>query len=878
MGWVLRLLARFRAIFSKSSLDEDLDAELIHHLELLTEENVRNGMTEKEARRQARITFGGVEKIRELHREARGITWLEHAFRDLGFSTRLLWKSKGFSFAVIATLAICIGLNTTVYSTLYRLVLEPLPFKDPERIVHIFNVPKSGVRSHSSSNTAQYLDFKRNADMFENIALSRMNIIHSRPERKTPLVVTPDFFELMGVEPILGRFFTDEEAQGHDEPFIVLTQTTWENEYASDPDIVGKARGERVIIGVAPRSLEVLDRRIDFFRPHSIRDNFGNNPRLGRSDLWGRLKPGVTREQAYTQLLEIEKRYHLENSSVEERTHFESIPRPFLLGKPNPYKARLLLLQGGALLVLLVGCINIVNLLLARAMRRCNELSLRHSFGAGKLPLIRLMLCECFLLSFCGALAGLALSWASIRFVNRYMTVIDPNEAPLQLGDALFVSTLTPALAITLIMSLVPFILLWKSGRIQKLDRNSRSSSTDKSARGFGNGLVVSQVAITFILLVGAGLLFRSFSNVLSVDPGFDQSSLVQGRMSMPFPDARSHERIGLRKKIVQTTLQIPGVEKACFLKSGSLVGTQHYTGRLVLRARQTETERDPLPILIMYVSSAFFDTMGIPITKGRSFYEGEDELDTFIVDEAFVETYLDGESALRTEMMTVRGSGLTPTTKVWPRVVGVAKRANFQGLQERDGIPIVYACCDQFTDRSWALVLRTQRSLDPLAREVRAELKELHPQLNWINPSSLDVSLDQLHLDRKGITLLSGVFAGLALVLSAVGIYGVLLYDVQQRQREIGIRSAIGASRGIVLKMILHQGLWKAGIGLGIGLLASIFLTRFLKDRLFDVTTLDPLTFSLAALFLLSVVLVASYLPARRAVRVDPIETLRAE
>ncbi|MCG8528627.1 MAG: ADOP family duplicated permease [Opitutales bacterium] len=875
-------------LFQPLRLEKELEIEMQHHLAFSKEHYEREGMSSNAAKKAALKGFGNVESLKEDCRDSWGTRVINDFIRDCRYSARMLRNSKGFSFAVVITLALCIGANITIFSALYHLVLRQLPFEEPENLVRIHYVNKETASKKlnpgnflDGASYSQYQDYKAETDLFENISLHYYLFRVVDSSQLKGVCATASFFDVMRVEPILGRFYTEEEMYPSTAPVVVLSETLWRTKYASDPDIIGKSfqflnKPPLTIIGVAPQSLETLDRNIRFFTPYHYR--LIEHERIPDSAFWARLKPGVSPNTVSERLLAIETHWNEEKADTQSKKMFERDQRRFRMNLSHPFENQLLMLQFGAFLVLLIGCVNVTNLLLGRAKKRQFELSIRHSCGASSVALGRMMFCESMILAFLGAIIGTVFSWVGLFSINNYLTSLDATTTAANLNATVFVWISVTATVISFLMGLIPLALLWKSGSIQKIDNSSRASSFGKGAKTFSNGLVVLQVAMTCALLIGAGLLFRSLTKVSEVDPGFDPSGVLQARIKLREVYEDRTKWVGVRNRILEVMREIPGVESVSFRYGTGDVFTKYtYSRYFAIRGVPLEPGEVGVRVHIKWIDGTFFETMGIPLLHGRTFFLGGDEPGRFIVDETFVEKYLPGKDPLVTELD--RRSSLGGGRNDWGRIVGVVGRANLEGQDRPDGLPIVYQNLDN-NEPLWGflLTIRTTRSLDSITPEMQSKLKEIHPQLHLYDPMFLDEAYHDLNLERRGITWLVGLFAVLAVLLSAVGIYGVLSFSVEQRRREIGIRSAIGASRREILSMILVQGLVKTGSGLVVGIIASFYLTRFLESQLFNVSTLDLGTYLSAPVMILLISLLASYLPARKAVKIDPHEALRAE
>jgi predicted permease len=887
----MRLLSRLRAVFTKPALDADFDEELAQHLAAATEDNVRAGMTPTEARRQARLALGGLDQTRELHRDERGLPWLENLLRDLRYAGRSLRRSLGFSLAVLVTLALCIGPNTAILSVLYALVYRPLPFHEPERLTSITQVAEKTGGAKRPSSVAQYLDFKAHADRFEDFGyFTSTNATtgeEDAPVRSAGMRVSTDLLSVLGLQPQLGRFFYPEEQTPGQDQVVLLSHAMWVKRYHADPKVIGREMRlddqACTIVGVAPACFEELFTDLDFIRPYSVRPE-ETNPQAryaGTVRLIGRLKPGVTIEAGRAQLAVLEKAFYDTTAVPPLRDFLDKGGYRIAVNDARqegaePIKAPLLLLQVGAALVLLIGCVNVASLLLARANARRPELVIRHALGAGRVALLRQMLMESFLLVSLAGVSGVGLALGMLRFMNHYLGTVVRHVPPVAMD--LHVLGIVSAVvgAIMLAMGVVPFAFLWRSGL--KMGETPKASA-GRRGRNALSALVVGQVAIALVLLIGAGLLIHSFARVMAVNLGFDATRVVQGRVNLPptrYKDPK--DNLAVRQRILTAMKEIPGVETAC-LTADFGIAASFQAAPFLLRGSSATAGNAQALVYINRVSPDYFATMGIRLRDGRVFRDDDEfaKIPAAIVDRAFAERYFAGRDVVGQEL--VFGTNPPPEGQPWIRIVGVVARANLTGLEGRDGWPFVYLLFNQQPSvGGLSFLVRSSRLESDVVSEMRARIRAIDPALPLYSAGSLASGLDYMLGTRRAIMFLLGLFAGLALILAAVGLYGVLNYDVSQRTREIGIRGAIGATRGQIVALILGQGLWKAAVGLVLGLIGALFLTRFLRKLLFDVSPVDPVAFGAVTVLLLLVALLASWLPARRAAKVDPVIALRAE
>ncbi len=816
--------------------------------------------------------------------------WLENLGRDFRFSLRSLRRAAGFSATVIVTLALCIGANTTIMSVLYGLILKPMPFRDAGQLVQVYNSFPKNNQPKVRVSVTQYLDYKANADLFAGVALWAVWTFNigedADPERGIGARVTPDYFAMLGVQPLLGRFYTMDECVPGKDAVLVLTQSFWERKFHADPGVIGrvvKLGGQPfTIIGVAPRSLGALNTDTTMLKPFEWQPQQAMpQARYAQAALmYARVKPGVAHSAALAQLATLEKRFQDEVAPAGARAFLERTGFQVRLGRvraeqTSSVRTSLLMLQGGALFVLLLGCVNVANLMLARANARQTELAVRQALGAGRGALARQMLVEGLVLAGGGAAIGLGLAWASLRLINTYTTAIIREVDPVRLDGAILGMTLAVALVVAGFIALLPVWQTWRTNLLAALQGGGRGASAGGGLRAASGLLVTAQVALALMLLIGACLLIRSFTRVMAVDPGFDAAHVVQGRTVFGFPGMTQEGALGERDLIVQRMKEIPGVEKVGY--TGSFPLFTGFTPTNIPIRGMSPTGTDALPTAIVnFVSPDYFDAMGIRLLEGRGFTVADTlpgARRVFIVDQNFAKKYYPGRSAVG-EVFMMGGPNTKP--EELPLVVGVVTPAKLSGLEDVSGTPFIFGL--MYPAPSFSLVLRTSRPAKVIVPLMREKLRSVDPSAPLYHEGSLEEDLGYMLSNRRGVMWLLGAFAGIALLLAAVGIYGMLAYDVAQRTKEIGIRGAIGASRGQIIGLILRQGMWKAGLGLLLGLGGAFYLSRYLGSLLFEVKPTDPLAFAVVTLLLLVVSLVASWLPARRAAKVDPVIALRAE
>ncbi|MCF7761552.1 MAG: ABC transporter permease [Cephaloticoccus sp.] len=820
------------------------------------------------------------------------VPWLEAIWRDLKFSVRSLRRSMTFTVAVIFTLALCIWANTSILSVLYGLVLKPMPLPDAGQVVDVYNMRTKEGQMHQNLGVGQYLDYREHADLFSGFALWRGWMFNIGEEggmmRYVGMQVTHEYLtSVLGLQPLKGRFFNAEDDVPGQDKVAVLTQSYWENNFHADPDIVGqeiRLSGEpHTIIGVIPRKFEKLSTAPVLLKPFIWRPEQAQpNWRLAQmGNITARIKPGVAHGAALAQLQTLEQQY-LETVADPglqdyikrggQRMGLEQLREQ----QVKPIRSGLLMLQGGALFVLVLGCVNVASLLLARSNTRQAELAVRQALGASRGVLARQLLTEAALLAVMGGALGTALAGLSLRMINAYAGAAIYGLPPVRLDGALLGLTLLISLGVALMIGLLPVLRMWQTGNLQNtIQTGNRGASRGGGVRALSGILVVAQVAFAFVLLCGAGLLIRSFTKVMAIDPGFDASKIIHIRAAYDSSYTDMAMLQGLQDRILEKMREIPGVDSVAY--SDRLPGfAADKLATLPLRGMAPGQDSTYPTAAVYRVSPEYFQTMGIRLLAGRNFtaddYRPGARL-VFIVDRKFAELHFPGQSAVG-QQFAFGPPDQKP--EMAPEIVGVAEVAKVNGL-EANNAPYVYLALDT-SKGGLSVELRTTRSFADMMPLIRSQLRSVDPALPIYQEKTMQKQLDDAAANRRGVMWLLGAFAGIALLLSAVGIYGMLAYDVTQRTKEIGIRGAIGSTRGQIVTLILRQGMMKAALGMGIGLVVALYLSRYLESLLYEVKPRDPLIFAGVALVLLLVGLMASWLPARRAAKVDPMTALRCE
>lgn len=883
---------RLRGLFRRQSAESETSEELRAHLDALIDRNLANGMPIEEARFAALRTFGVLEQVKEQCRDQLYWRWFEQISRDLRFSLRFLRRTPVFTVTVIGSLGLCIGANTALFSAFYSLILKPLPFPEPSQLVEIYNVyPKAGVMKLPMS-VAQYLDYNANADRFDGFALWAPWTFtvgaEGSPSRLMGARVTPDYFKILRVQPLLGRFYSSEECMpGHDR-VVVLTQTYWERHFGGSSSVIGddlRIDGETFsIIGVAPRSLEALHFGAAVLKPFEWTPNQADphaRHYYSNAFMFARVRPGISVGAAAAQLAILEARFFAHDTSLEMQGLRHATGHRVALGGVRAEQTKsiaqgLIFLQAAAMLLLVIGVVNVTNLMLARANARRSELAVRQALGAGPGALSLQLFTEAMLLVGASAVGAVAVASAAIRVLNIVHSEVLQSTPPITLDPQVIATTFLLSLLIATIVGLLPAARASRANLSTALHVTSHSASTGGRTIHWGNWMVSAQAGLALILLIGSALLIRSFVNVIAIEPGFAAHRFLHVRVALSSSYKGSENVKAARDRLMASLREISGVEAVTTMPGDIVKGL---FGPAAFQVRGSAPGVDgALPTAWnLGVTPEFFDTLGIRIVEGRGFSDADlkETRQVHVVDRAFAESHFPGRSPV--------GEGFedfspNPKPEQWPLIVGVAEVARFTGLDVRDPRPYIYTASSSSSSRVLSLIVRTNRRTAEILPLIREQIRRVDPTLPIYDVKRLDAVLDGLLDTRRGVMVMTGVFAVIAVLLAALGIYGMLAYAVSQRTREIGIRMTIGATRRDIVTFLLRQCLSKVGIGLILGLLSSLALTGYLRSELFGIEPNDAATFVVSVLLLLGVAALATWGPARRAAAVDPVITLRSE
>ena len=818
--------------------------------------------------------------------------------QDLRYALRMLLKSPGFTVVAVLTLALGIGANVAIFSVVYAVVLKPLPFPHPEQLVRVFDDLRGANNQDVGMSAPELWDLQDRSGVFQDIsAVAPSNSAVAGGERTVraeSLLTSPDYFSLLGAKPELGRVFTQQDAvPGFLEP-VVISDGFWRRNYGADPKIVGrKMRLDNdmyTIVGVMPPGFRHPGRTLNTDVEVWVAAGFNALPFPVPADrsvrmlpgAIGRLKPGLTVEQAQARLdayvSELSREYPNEYPAA-STWKVRLVPvKEDLVG---PQRSELLILFGAVGFVLLIACVNIANLLLARSSGRRREIAIRLTMGASRARLTRQLLTESALLSLISGVVAIF----TVLFLKSAIIGLAPadiprlNEVDISAGVLFFafwISIITGVL-----FGLAPALQAGNPNQVESLREGGRGTGTSRRHARLSRILVVSEVALSIVLLAGAGLLLKSFWHVLEVRPGFNPSHLSTVQIWIPISNNPAHDPYSVEEKRADFLLEVyrrvsalPGVEQTSISGNDTLpMNSGRNYSQFSILGRPADSESNPVADIAV-VDAQYFHTMEVPLISGRNF----SVLDTYktqpvaVIDQTLSRQYWQEKNPLGQQLKFGFGRGLQGVT-----IVGVAGDIKSDGF-EAPSVPHIYVALGQFAPVNAVVFLRSRGDTEHLGEAVRQEVEKLDPNVPVHSISSMDQIISRSVADRRFALELLGVFAAVALLLAAIGIYGVMSYSFSQRTHELGIRIALGAQRLDILRMALGEGMRVVVIGLASGLVGAAIMTRFFRSMLFDVAPADPLTFVSVSAILAGVALFACYIPAKRATHVDPLAALREE
>jgi putative ABC transport system permease protein len=815
---------------------------------------------------------------------------MEMLLQDVRYAIRTLIKSRGFTAVAVFALALGIGANTAIFSVINAAMIRPLPFKDPDRLVMVWEHNWPRARTQNVVSPANYLNWRERNSVFEDMAMfydTRYNLTDiDDPEEIPAQHVTTNFFNLIGVSPALGRAFEPADEQPEREPIVILSHSLWQRRFGGDPEIAGKTiklNGNIfTVIGVMPRDFQffikggsLTGNRPELWAP-VIFSPSDRTPRGRYVTAVARLKPGVTREQAQSDMSTIASTLEEQYPDFDKGWGVNVIPlREQFFGEIRP---ALWVLFGAVGFVLLIACANVANLLLSRAASRQKEIAIRTALGAGRFRIIRQLLTESLLLAALGGLLGLLLAMWGVDLLLALSPKDMPSLSGVGIDYQVLGFTLLISLVTGLIFGLVPALEASRPDLNETLKEGGKGAGSGTRSHRVRDVFVVAEIALALVLLIGSGLMIKSFLRLQSVNPGFNPENLLTVRLLLPESKyGQEPQRIAFFRQALSRIESLPGVREASAINFLPFTGLGAATS-FTIEGRPAPAAGEKPTVDSRVADPNYFRTMGIPLLKGRIFSEKEatEASHVVIVNEAMVRNYFPDEDPIGKRVTIAMSNKPVPS-----EIIGVVGDVKHAGL-DIEPRAMAYWPHPELVYPFMTIVVRTEG--DPLnfAPAVQREVQALDKDQPVADVRTMEQLLAASVARARFITLLLSIFAGVALLLAAVGIYGVMSYSVSQRTHEIGIRMALGASQKDVMKMVVGQGMALALVGVGIGLAAafllSFLLTRVMSSLLYGVSASDPLTFAALSVLLAGVALVANLVPARKAIKIDPMVALRYE
>ena len=878
-----QVLSRLRAFFHKQPLDHELDAEMSAHLEIAIEENLRHGLSPEEARRQALVSFGGVEQAKEKHRDARGLPALDVLAQDLRYTFRTLRRDRAFTLIAVSILGLGIGTNVAVFSVVNTILLRPLPFQDPQRLVWIEGPPREGGLSSVTYSVDAFEEYQRRNHSLESVTAympfygpSDYKLTgRGEPQPLSGVGVECNFFQTLGVHPMLGRPFTPDECRKNAAPAVLLSYFFWKRQFAGDGSIVGEAitlnNAQVTVAGVLPSTFDfgsvfAPGTKMDILLP-AIYDmrNWGNTLLL-----IGRLKPGLTLAQTQAEANLLFPHFYHNAGHPDWGIGYEAQVQSLKDHVSGKLRRSLIVLWCAVGLILLIVCVNLSNLALARAAARRKEFAMRSALGAGRGRLIRQLLTESMVLSMGGAVLGQGFAFLTTFYLAHQGSIALPLLSELRVDGAALAWTLLIATASAVLFGLAPAFRMAGKDIQEALKDSGHGTTEGRKHDRLRSTLVVSEVALACVLLIGAGLLLRSFLRVLDVDLGFQPDHAAAIRVDYDDSGANGAQRGARRGAIFEEMLRrvkaIPGVEDAGISDMLPLDRNRSWA----LGAKGVVYRKDESPDAFVYVvTPGYLAAMGMHLREGRdlSWSDRADGEHVVLLNEAAARWLWPGQNPLG-RIAEVGGNDA--------RVVGVVSNVRETSVEDSSG-PEVYLPVTQDGPVGAELVVRSRLPPDVMASSVMRTLRALNPGQPASELRPIWQIVDHAISPRRFFAVLVSAFAALGLILASLGIYGVISYSVARQTQEIGIRMALGATQARVLLAVLNRTLRLTLMGLALGTVASFAVARLIASLLFGTTPTDPVTFAGMAVLLCGVALIAGYIPAHRASRIDPMIALRS-
>jgi putative ABC transport system permease protein len=886
LAWIRALASRTRAWLSPRHADQDFENELEIHLEMLTEENVRRGMAPEEAKRAARMRLGGLTQLRETNRELQGLPLIETFLQDARYALRMLGKSPGFTAVAVLTLALGIGANTAIFSVVYAVVLKPLPYVNSEQLFNVFEVqPQQGGTGTGWS----YLNFRelreQNSVFSEMAGVQKHQLTltgRGEPSIVNTSVVTPELFSLFGQKPLAGRMFFSGDGKPGAPPVVVLGENLWRGSFGADPTIIGSSinldKRAFTVIGIMPATFRFpfLTKSEQLWIP-LVQDPVFGSWMDRRGGHWlqvtGRLKPGVSMTEARAELDTISARLAKAFPAENDGWAIRMVPLQQMI--VEDVKSPLLVLLGAVGLVLLIACANIANLLLTRATSRAREMAVRTTLGAGRARIVRQLLVESAVLGLLGGAIGIGLAYWGVAGLSWLLPPSLPQLSAIRVDNFVLGFALLLSVLASCAFGLAPALFAANSNLQASLREGGGRSGESVNRRRARSFLAAGEIALAMVLLVAAGLLLRSFSRLMSVSPGFNVQHMVKADISLPrFQYSAPQQWAAFSDELLARIQAQPGLEDSAVavpvpIADGFINLGFDIVGNPPVFAGASRTAN------YVSVSPDYFRVMGIPLVAGRFFNQHDisSAPRVSVISEAMVRLYFPNGDALGKRLTF----GFPPDPGAVREIIGIVGDVRDVALGQDPG-PMMYVPFQQAPFWGGGVIVKSTLSPSSVVAAVRQEVRKMDKDLPVTDVQTMPDIMETSLAQPRFRTLLLGVFAAMALVLAATGIFGVISYSVSCRTNEIGIRVALGASSGAILGMVLRETLLLALAGLALGVPSALVASRVVGHMLFGISAKDPLTLAAVAVTLAAVAALAGYIPARRAMRVDPMVALRYE
>jgi putative ABC transport system permease protein len=879
MRWIRRL-------FRKARVDQLLDKELRFHLERQIVDNVAAGMPPEKARRRAQMEFGGLERVKEEVRDTRWETHLDNLLRDFRYGLRTLRKSPAFTAVAVLTLALGIGANTAIFSVVYAVLLKPLPYANPDQLFNVFQAkPQEGVGGTGWSY-ANFVELRAQNRVFSDVAGAQQHQLtltgRGEPSVINTSVVTPELFSLFGEKPLAGRTFFSQDGKPGAPPVVILSESLWRSSFGAVPNVIGSSinldKRTFTVVGIMPAAFRfpALTESEQLWIPLVQDPLFGGwmNRRGGHwLQVTGRIKPGVSMTQVQAELDAIGARLAKEFPAENGGWTIRMVPlQQMIVGN---VKSALLVLLGAVGLVLLIACANIANLLLTRATSRAREIAVRTALGAGRIRIVRQLLSETSVLGLLGGLTGIVLAYVGVHALSSLLPANLPQVNAIRVDNFVLGFALILSAIASCAFGLAPALFAANSNLQSSLREGGGRSGESRNRRRARSFLAAGEIALAMVLLVAAGLLLRSFSKLTSVSPGFDAQHLVKADISLPrFQYSTPQQWAAFSGELLARLQAQPGLQDSAVAVPRPIADGQinlgfDIVGNPPLSAGTSRTAD------YVSVSPDYFHLMGIPLLSGR-FFDRRDILSSprvTVISKAMARLYFPNQDPLGKQLTF----SFPPDSGAMRGIVGIVGDVRDVALGQDPG-PMMYVPYAQAPFWGANVVVKSTLSPSSVAAAIRQEVQKIDKDLPVTDVAMMPDLIEASVSQPRFRTFLLGVFAAMALLLAAIGIFGVISYSVSCRTNEIGIRVALGASRGAILWMVLRETLLLTFAGLAIGIPCALAASRLVGHLLFGVSANDLATLTIVALVLAAVAAFAGYIPARRATRVDPLLALRYE